>query len=104
MGRFKYLGKLLDRSYEDWPAVLHNISKARQVWGWLGKLLMREGAEPTVSEKIYRAVVKAVLLFGTDTWVLMETMFQQLEEAHVSSLRQIKLKLVKSVCSARDSG
>ena len=32
VGRFKYLGILLDRSDDDWPAVLHNIRKARQVW------------------------------------------------------------------------
>ena len=64
MGSFKYLEILLDRSDKDCPAVLHKISKARQVWGRLGKLLWREGADPTVSEKFYRAVVQAVLLFG----------------------------------------
>ena len=28
---FKYLGQLLDRSEADWPAVLRNIKKVRQV-------------------------------------------------------------------------
>ena len=36
---FKYLGELLDWSYNNRPAVLHNIRKARQVWGRLGKML-----------------------------------------------------------------
>ena len=49
-----------------WPSVLRNTSKARQVWGWLRKLLLREGADPTVLEKFYRAVLQAVLLFGAD--------------------------------------
>ena len=49
VGRLKYLGGLLDRSDDNWPEVLNNIRKARQVWGKLGKLLWREGAEPTVS-------------------------------------------------------
>ena len=38
---FKYLGRLLDRSGDDWPEVLRNIRKAIQVWGRLGKLLLR---------------------------------------------------------------
>ena len=92
MERFKFLGRLIDRSDDDWPAVLRNIRKARQVWGRLGNLLWREGAEPEVSGKFYRAVVQAVLLFGAETWVLMETMMQQLEGAHVSFLRQVTRK------------
>ena len=34
---FKYIGRLLDWSEDEWPAVLHNIWKARQVWGRLGR-------------------------------------------------------------------
>ena len=43
---FKHLEQMLDRSDNDWTEVLHIIRKARQVWGRLGKLLWREGAEP----------------------------------------------------------
>ena len=88
VGRFKYLGRLLDRSDNDWPEVLHNIRKSRQVWRQLGELLQREGAEPTVLKNIYRAVVQAVLLFGAETWVLTERMFRLLEGMHMSFLRQ----------------
>ena len=35
VGRFKYLGILLEQSDDDWPAVLHNIRKERQMWGGL---------------------------------------------------------------------
>ena len=52
---FKYLGRLLDRSNEDWPTFLCNIRKARQVWGKFKKLLRREEAEPSVSERFYCA-------------------------------------------------
>ena len=41
VGRLKYLGRLLDRSDDDWPLILHNIRKARQVWGRFGELLWR---------------------------------------------------------------
>ena len=61
--RFNSLKRLLEWSYDDWPAVLHNIRKSSQVWGRLRKLLRREGAELTVSAKFYHVVVHAVLLF-----------------------------------------
>ena len=73
---FKYLGRVLHRMDEDWPAVSRNIGRTRQVLGSLGKLLRREGADLIVSENLYRAVVQAVLLFGSETWVLMETMLK----------------------------
>ena len=57
---FKYLELVLEQSDKNWPEVLRNISKERQLWGRLGKILWRKGAEPTVSEKFYRAVVHGV--------------------------------------------
>ena len=45
MERFKYLGILIDRSEDDWTAVLRNIRKSRQVRGRIGKLLWREGSD-----------------------------------------------------------
>ena len=42
---FKYLGRILDRYDNDWPAVLRNVGKAYRVWNRLGKLLRKEGAE-----------------------------------------------------------
>ena len=61
-----YLGRILQRSDDNWPEVLRNIWKERQVWGHLGKLLRQEGVDLFVSEKFYRSVVHAVLLFGED--------------------------------------
>ena len=42
---FKYFGWPLYRSDDNWLEVLRNISKLQQVWGRLGKLLQREGAD-----------------------------------------------------------
>ena len=86
---FKYLGCVLHRTDEDWPAVRHNIVRARKFWGRLGKLLRREGADQIISASFYRAVVQAVLLFGAESWVLTETMLQKLEGVHVDFLRQV---------------
>ena len=71
---FKYLGQVIHQTEDDCPAVLRNIQRVRQVWGRLGKFLRREGADPIISEKFYRVVVQAVLLFGSETWVLSAAM------------------------------
>ena len=92
VGRFKYLRRLMDRSDENWTPVLHNIRKARKVWGRPGKILWREGAKPTVSECFYRAIVQAVLLFGSETWVLTDKISQRIEGAHVGFKRQVTRK------------
>ena len=67
---FKYLGRMLGRSDNNWPEFLRNIRKARKMWGRLDKLLQREGVKPEVSEKFYHVVVQAVLFFGAETLVL----------------------------------
>ena len=88
MDTFKYPGRMLDQSNNNWLAVLRNIRKARRVWIRLGKLLRREGMEQQVSAMFYQAVVQVVLVFGSDTWVLLEAMYQKLEGVHVGFLIQ----------------
>ena len=58
LGIFKYLGRKLYCPYYDWPTVRRNIRKVRQVWGRLGKLILRERLDQSVSEKIYWLVVQ----------------------------------------------
>ena len=71
---YRYLGRLLDRSDGNWAEFLQNIRKVKQVWERIRKMLQREGAEPTVSEKFNCAVIQALLLFGAGTWVLLAPM------------------------------
>ena len=42
----KYLGRPLEQSDDNWPAVRQNIGRAQQVWGRLGFILRQEGADP----------------------------------------------------------
>ena len=68
--KFKYLGRFLTSTDDDWLAVVGNLNKARQSWGRLARVLSREGADPKVSQTFYIAVIQAVLLFESETWVL----------------------------------
>ena len=38
---FNYPGRILHQADEDWPEVLRNICRSRQVWSRLGKLIRR---------------------------------------------------------------
>ena len=53
-------------------------------------MLRREGADSSVSEKFYGALVQAVLFFGAEMWVLSAPMAQSLEGVHVGFLRKAK--------------
>ena len=46
---FRYLGRPLDKTDDDWKAVRWNIMRVRLVWGRLGTMIQQEGAEPKVS-------------------------------------------------------
>ena len=71
---FKYLGRVLTNTYDDWPEVAFNIRKAQANWGRLARILGREGADPKVSHIFYTAVTQQVLLFGAESWVLTKRM------------------------------
>ena len=97
---FKYLGRILTAIDDDWPAVVGNHRKAKQSWGRLAKVLSREGADPKVSWKFYIAVTKAVLLLGSETWVLtarMENSLDSFQSRVAQNLTGRQLRLRKGV-------
>ena len=67
---FRYLGRKLTNTDDDWPAVARNLRQATVTWGRLARILGREGADPKVSHIFYIAATQQVLLFGAETWVL----------------------------------
>ena len=79
VSEFKYLGRILTATDDDWPAVVGNLGKARRSWGRLSRVLGREGADSRGSRAFYIAVTQAVLLFGSETWVLTARMEKALD-------------------------
>ena len=67
---FKYLWRTFSYSDNDWPEVEQNLQRERGKWGKLEKILGRERADRRTVWRFYVEVVQAVLLFGSDTWVL----------------------------------
>ena len=52
-------------------------------------MLGREGADPKVSRAFYIAVTQAVLLFGSETWLLTEKMEKALDSFQSRVARKI---------------
>ena len=76
---FKYLGETLDKPDYDWPAKRQNIMLTWSVWESLKTLMRREGAEPKVSAMFYRVVAQTVLIFGSETLVLLAALDWKVE-------------------------
>ena len=80
---FRYLGRIVAATAEDWPCISHNIYKARMAWGCFSVLLCREGgANPRVCGLFYKAVVMSTLLYASKTWVISKPILCTLEGFH----------------------
>ena len=99
VSEFRYLGRLMTATDDDWPAVAGNIKKAQGSWGSLARVLGREGADPKVSRNFYTAVTQQVLLFGAETWVLT----RKIESALDAFQGRFERKLTgRQPCRGRD--
>ncbi len=86
---FKYLGRVIAMNNSDWPALFHNLKKARQRWAMVSKVLDKQGASMRCRGLFYKAVVQSVLLYGCETWVVKEGMLKVLEGFHHRVARRI---------------
>ena len=77
---FRYLGWLILVAENDWTEVVSNVSWERALWNRMTRILIREGAEPWVSGFLFKFIVQAVLLFGSETWVVTPLMGRALGE------------------------
>jgi hypothetical protein len=66
----KYLGRVMAQDNDNTQAICAQLWKARATWAWVGKVLRGENTSPTVAAKFYLAVVQAILLYGSKTWVI----------------------------------
>jgi len=86
---FRYLGRPLTSTDDDWPALHWNLGKARRRWGTVSRVLVRDGANHRCMAMFYKAVVQSVLLFGSETWVISDRMMKALRGFHHRAARRI---------------
>ncbi len=79
----KYLGRMMAQDNNDIQAMRHQLCKARGTWTRIGQVLRSKNVTPWVEAKFYKAVVQAVLLYGSKTWNLTKAVLARLEGFHV---------------------
>ena len=79
---FKYLGRQISSRDSDAPALFMNLVKARKRLAGIANLIAREGADSAIGGRIYVAMVLAVLLYGSETWVWTSSMLNNIRGFH----------------------
>jgi hypothetical protein len=89
---FKYLGRLLVQDDNDAQAIHLQLQKAWGVWSHVGQVLHRENTAPKIAARFYKAVVQAILLYGSKTWNLANSALARLEGFHVCAAYKMARK------------
>ena len=79
---FRYLGRILTTTDDYWPKVIGNIQKSQRIWARLLRILGLEGADVWTLGSLYLANVQAVLIFVSETWVVIPQIGRILEGLH----------------------
>ena len=70
VAEFKYLGKFLTVSDDNWPALVGNVRNASKQWAQMSRIIGQELMDPQTSGNFYKGVVQATILFGAESWVM----------------------------------
>jgi hypothetical protein len=89
---FKYLRCLLAQDDDDIQTIHAQMWKARGTWARDGQVLRAENVPPWITAKFYKAVVQAVLLYGSRTWVLSMAALASLEGFHIRAAYRMEVK------------
>ncbi len=80
---FKYLGRFLAQDDDNIQAICAQLRKARATWARIGHVLRNENVSPHITATFFKAVVQAILLYGSKTWVLSRMALARLEGFHI---------------------
>ncbi len=68
---------------DDIQAIRAQLQKARSTWAWVRQVLRSKNASPFVAAQFYQAIIQAILLYGSKTWVISRTALAWLEGFHI---------------------
>ncbi len=89
---FKYLGRMMAQDDDDVQAIQEQLRKARSAWARVGQVLRSENASPFVAARFYKAIIQAIILYGSKTWVLSRTGLAQLAEFYIRTAYRMDKK------------
>lgn len=79
---FKYLGRIIAEDDSDEAAIDNQLQRARLKWRRFLHILYARGMASRIAGYLYKAVVQAVFLYGSETWVLSKYHLLRLERFH----------------------
>ena len=86
---FLYLGRWIFDSDDDTETINRQIKKTTYRWIRLSKILKRRDANPKIMGSFYQAIIQAVLLYGSESWVISENNLRKLRSFHNKCARHI---------------
>lgn len=93
--QFKYLGRLLDEGDDDSPAAMRQLARASETWRRFNAVLSRQGASARTRGYFYKAVVQAILLYGSESWTLPESTLRNLRSFHSRVARYLTARHIR---------
>ena len=63
---------------DDSHALLRQLAQARAKWSHIAPILQSQRVRPSTMGYVYKAIVQAILLYGSETWVVSAFYLQQL--------------------------
>ena len=97
VSRFKYLGRHLSDLDNDWPSLQKQLTKTRQRWAMISRVLSWEGANPRVSGMFHKVATQAVMVYGSETWVFSESKLQALQGFHHRVARRLTGRMPRQI-------
>ena len=95
--QFKYLGRVLDDKDDDNHAIDRQLKRAKAKWARVGKILSVQTTEPRVRGFFYKAILQAVLLYGSESWIISEHKLNELRSFHHRVARYITGRHIKQL-------
>jgi 5'(3')-deoxyribonucleotidase len=87
---FKYLGRIINDSDDDLPAVESQLQKARQVWARISRIIQKKtNGNIKIMSTFYKSIVQTILLYGSESWVLTQFIINKLNSFHHMCARHI---------------
>ena len=87
--QFRYLGRILDDEDDDNHAAFRQLKRAREKWGRIAGILNAEGANPKTMGYFYKAIVQAILLYGSESWTLTRNILKRFDSFHARVARYL---------------
>ena len=92
---FKYLGRILHEKDDDQYAAIRQLNRAKQKWARISKILTTQGVEPRVKGYFYKAIVQAVLLYGSESWCMTKATVKKFKSFHMRVARYLSGRHIK---------